>query len=70
MTIQLIEQKAGNYRLNIEGIECLFIPLDLFTISIFPVKRTMVNGSLGWYVNRKFVSYNKIKKIIKNERTK
>ncbi len=68
MTIQLIEIKSGNYRLNIDGTECLFIPLDLFTIGLFPVKRTMINGSLGWYVNRRFISYKKIKKAINHER--
>jgi hypothetical protein len=63
--IQLIEKQKGSYRLLINGVECLFVPLDLFTTGLMPVKRTQVNNSLGWYVNRKFVSYNKIKAVIK-----
>lgn len=65
MAIQLLERKDNNYRLLIDNIECLFIPLDLFTTGLSPVKRTTVNNSLGWYVNRKFLSYKKIKKAIK-----
>jgi len=64
--IQLIEKQKGSYRLRINNVECLFIPLDLFTNGIFPVKRTQVNNSLGWYVNRNFISYKKIKKVIKD----
>lgn len=66
MNIKLIERQGNNYRLLIDGVECLFIPLDLFTTGIMPVKRTQVNNSLGWYVNRKFASYKQIKKAIKN----
>lgn len=69
MIIKLIEKQSNNYRLLIDGIECLFIPLDLFTTGLFPVKRTNVNGSLGWYVNRKFISYKKIKKAIHEKTT-
>lgn len=65
MSIQLIEKQKGNYRLLIYGIECLFIPMELFTTGLFPVKKCLSNGSLGWYVKRKFVSYNKVKKAIK-----
>lgn len=65
--IQLIEKEKNNYRLLINGIECLFIPLDLFTNELFPVKKCLNNNSLGWYVNRKFISYKQIKKaILKN----
>lgn len=49
----------------INEVECLFMPMDLFTTSFLPVKKCVVNGSIGWYVNRKFISYNKIKKAIK-----
>lgn len=66
-TIQLIERQRNNYRLIINGVECLFIPLDLFTKGLLPVKRTQVNNNLGWYVNRKFVSYRKIKGAINNK---
>lgn len=63
--IELIEKHGNNYRLLINGIECLFIPLDLFTTGLLPVKRTQVNNSLGYYVGGKFISYKKIKKVIK-----
>lgn len=65
MSIQLIDKQSNNYRLLISGVECLFIPMELFTTGIFPVKKCIVNGSLGWYVARKFISYKQIKKTIK-----
>lgn len=64
MSIQLIEKQKGSYRLLIYGIECVFKPMELFTTGLFPVKKCLNNGSLGWYVNRKFVSYKQIKKAI------
>jgi hypothetical protein len=62
--IQLIEKQITNYRLLINEVECLFMPMELFTTSFLPVKKCVVNGSLGWYVGRKFISYRKIKKEI------
>lgn len=67
MTIQLIDKQGSNYRLSIYGIECLFIPMELFTTGLFPVKKCLSNGSLGWYVKRKFVSYKQVKKVIKHD---
>lgn len=64
MNIKLIEKQGNIYRLLIGGTTCDFIPMELFTTGILPVKKCMVNGSLGWYVNRKFASYKKIKKAI------
>lgn len=68
MSIELIDKQNNNYRLLVNDIECLFIPMDLFTTGISPVKKCIVNGSLGWYVGRKFVSYKKIKKAINDFR--
>ena len=62
--IQLIEKQITNYRLLINEVECLFMPIELFTTSFLPVKKCVVNGSLCWYVGRKFISYRKIKKAI------
>lgn len=67
MGIQLIEKQKGNYRLLINGVECQFKPMELFTNGLFPVNKCLNNGSLGWYVKRKFVSYKQIKDAIKNE---
>lgn len=64
MNIQIIEKQKGSYRLNIYGVECLFIPMELFTTGLLPVKKCLNNGSFGWYVNRKFISYKAIKKTI------
>jgi hypothetical protein len=64
MNIQLIDKQNNNYRLLIDGFKCLFIPMELFTKGLFPVKKCLNNNSLGWYVNRKFVSYKQIKKSI------
>ena len=66
MTVKLTEKQGDNYRLKIGNTFCLFNKLNLFTNGLFPVKRTMANGSLGWYVERKFVSYKKIKYAILN----
>lgn len=67
MTIKLIDKQRSNYRLKIGDTVCLFNKLNLFTNGIFPVKRCVVNGSFGWYVERNFISYNKIKKAINGE---
>lgn len=65
--IQVIEKQHFNYRLLIFGIEVTFKPMELYTNRFMPVKKCIVNGSLGWYVNRKFVSYRKIKTAIKED---
>ena len=70
MTIQLLNKQGNNYRLNIYGCECVFKPMELFTTGLFPVKKCIVNGSLGWYVNRRFVSYRKIKKVLTHRQVK
>lgn len=43
------------------------IGMDVYKVGEFhPVKRVMNNGVLGWYMDRKFVSRNKIKELIKS----
>jgi len=52
----------------INGIECVFMPMELFTNKSFmPLpKHVPKNRSvLHWYVGGKYVSYNQIKKAIK-----
>lgn len=61
----MLDKQRVGYRLLIYGTECQFMPMELFTTGLFPVKKCLNNGSFGWYVNRKFVSYRQIKAAIK-----
>lgn len=66
--IQLIKKEAGIFYINIHGIECVFIPMCLFTNKqLLPIKPKVKGSTLHWYVNRKYISYNQIKKAIKND---
>jgi hypothetical protein len=68
--IQLIEKQTGKYTLQIHGVTCIFMPISLFRAdSIFPLKPFVPSGKsvLKWKVNGKQVSYNQIKKAIRNE---
>ena len=39
--------------------------MDVYKASeLHPIKRAMNNGVLGWYLDRKFISRNKIKELI------
>lgn len=69
MNIQVIDKQPNNYRLIINGIECTFMPMDIFTNGLFPVKKCLNNNSLGWYVGRKFVSHKQIKTAIQTQCT-
>lgn len=63
--IQLIEKQKGKFCMKIHGIACVFMPMELFKDNQFlPLEKKIKGSTLGWYVNRKFVSYNKIKKSI------
>ena len=53
--------------MKIHGVDCVFMPMELFTGNNFLPNKKIVKGStLGWYVNRKFVSYNQIRAAIKS----
>jgi DNA mismatch repair ATPase MutL len=67
--IQLSHIQDKSFYINIHGEDCVFIPMDLFLNNLFPLpKHTKKNRNiLYWYVNRKYVSYNQIKKAIQNE---
>ena len=57
--------------MNINGVQCEFIPMVLFTgESIMPVPAKVKGSTYGWYINRKWVSYNQIKKAINDSKTK
>lgn len=63
--IQLIKYEKGKFCMKIHGVDCVFMPMCLFSDKSFLPIPTKVKGStLGWYVNRKFVSYKQIKKAI------
>lgn len=49
----------------IHGTKCIFMPMELFAENnLFPLKKVVKGSTLGWHVNRKFVSYWQIKKAI------
>jgi len=63
--IQLIEKQGKVFYINIYGIDCIFMGTALFLADRFLPLTPKVKGStLHWYVNRKYVSYNQIKKSI------
>jgi len=67
--IQLINKESNIFYINIYDILCVFIPMSLFKENSFIPFRPKVKGStLGWYINRKWVSYNQIKKAINEDR--
>ena len=69
MRIQVTEIQKGKFCMTIHGIECIFMPMSLFTDKSFlPLPAKVKGSTLGWYVKRKFVSYNQIKKAIKNKK--
>lgn len=46
---------------------CVFMPMELFTEKQFlPLNKIVKQSTLGWYVNRKFISYWQIKSAILN----
>lgn len=63
--IQLTEKQKGKFCMVINGIHCVFMPMELFAENnLFPLKKVVKGSTLGWYVNRKFVSFWQIKKEI------
>ena len=53
--------------MNINGMACIFIPMELYLGNDFmPIPRHLKkNGTaIHWYVNRKYVSYNQIRECI------
>jgi len=63
--MQLIERHRNQFRLKINGIDCLFMPIELWKENeLLPLKKIVKGSTLGWHIKRNFVSYNQIKKII------
>lgn len=68
--IQLIDKQSGKFCMKINNKDCVFMPMDLFFENSFiPIPKKVKGSTLGWYINRKFTSYNQIKKAINHERT-
>jgi hypothetical protein len=66
--IQLIDKQKGKYTLLIHDIECVFMPMQLFrSDSFLPVKSLVPKNKsvIKWKVGGKQISYNQIKKAIK-----
>lgn len=62
--IQLIERQYNSWHIKFNNADLIFIPPQLFLYNSFiPLKANADNG-LRWRVNRKWVSYNQIKKAI------
>lgn len=63
--IQLIDKQKGKFYIKIHGVDCVFMPMELFVdYQFLPLNKIVKGSTLGWYVNRKFVSYNQIKNTI------
>ena len=63
--IQITDIQKGKFCMNINGVDCVFMPMELFKADSFlPIDKKVKGSTLGWYVNRRFVSYWKIKKAL------
>lgn len=63
--IELKHKQGNNWHITINGIDCMFTPIALYIgNNLYPEKANADNG-LRWRINRKWVSYNKIKIAIK-----
>lgn len=48
--------------MRINEIDCVFMPMELFVdYQFLPLRKIIKGSTLGWYVNRKFISYWQIK---------
>ncbi|HRH59172.1 MAG TPA: hypothetical protein PL045_01315 [Chitinophagaceae bacterium] len=64
--IQVTDYNEGTFCIKIFDTECTFMPICLFAPNNFLPLQPKVKGStLGWYVQRRWVSYNQIKAAIK-----
>lgn len=63
--IQLIDKQHKTFTLLIHGIECNFIPMNLYIgNNLYPVKSFVRGARLYWKIAGKQVSYNQIKAAI------
>lgn len=69
--LQVSDKQYESYRLLVDGVSCLFIPMALFLENDFRPLKPQVHktkGYLFWNVKGKQVSYTMIKKAIKSWR--
>jgi len=63
--IQCIEKQGHTFCFVIEGRRYDFVKCSLYLENHFMPLSAKVKGStMGWYIGRKFVSYNQLKKAI------
>jgi len=64
--MQTTKKQLLTFHITIQGVACTWMPPTcLFVPWQFSPLRPVVKGStLGWYINRKFVSYNQLKKQV------
>ena len=70
MNVQLIDKQKGKYTLIIHEKKCVFMPMILFlSDSFLPLKPFVPKNKsvIKWKVNGRQVSYNQIKKAIRDE---
>ncbi len=63
----MIELHTKSYKLKLNNIDCTFMPIELYIgNNLYPEHRHVhkYKGYLFWVVNKKQVSYKKIKKAI------
>lgn len=61
--IQNIEKHNNSWHFEFNGVECVFIPMALYTNGLLPLEPNCDNG-LRWRIKGKWISYNQIKKAI------
>jgi hypothetical protein len=67
--IKVIDYKKPIFYIIVYDINCQFIPIELYTDKAFlPIPKKVKGSTLGWYINRKWVSYNQIRQSIREYR--
>lgn len=65
--IKVTDYKKPIFCIEIYNTPYQFIPMDLFTSKNFlPIAKKVKGSTLGWYVNRRWVSYNQLRNAIRS----
>lgn len=63
--IQITDIQDKKFYMKINNVDCVFMPMCLFVVNKFlPLIPKIKGSTLCWYVGRKYVSYNQIKREI------